>query len=551
MIEVDELKDGVEARVWGPPGCGKTTYLSRQIERAASKYGGENVLVTSFTRAAAIELAGRNLPIPEGNVGTLHSHCFRALGRRKIAEGLYQEWNRQHSGYRLSPTDATVDQSAGEFRQTTVGDRLYNEMQILRARMVPPEQWPLPVRRFEQAWSEWKRCDRLSDFSDLLEDGLQNLKIAPGAPRVIVVDEAQDLTKLQLTLLRQWGRNAECLLMAGDDDQTVYGFAGAAPEVLLEHPLTGSFETVLEQSYRLPRAVQKLCDAWIRQVAVRQPKDYFPRDAEGQVQVMRRGHYRYPEPIWDHVEQFLAAGKTVMFLTSCAYMLEPLKAVLRARGTPYHNPFRRKRADWNPMASVGRILAYLRPRRELAGVPWCAGELRFWTPWLRSEGVLVDGAEYMIAAMLSDTEITLDILGQLFRPEVLVDLIHAITGATFQECLSWWLSHLHRKKQGAGRYLAKVALRGVNALTSEPRVIVGTGHSVKGGQADVVFLFPDLSASGLRQWEGSRKDRDSVIRLGYVMMTRARETLVICDPAGPGYMPVAAMAAKVRGNRSR
>jgi hypothetical protein len=58
-------------------------------------------------------------------------------------------------------------------------------------------------------------------------------------------------------------------------------------------------------------------------------------------------------------------------------------------------------------------------------------------------------------------------------------------------------------------------------------------------------MFPDLSASGMRQWEGTRKDRDAVIRLGYVMITRARETLVICEPSGPHHMPLAAFAAKV------
>jgi hypothetical protein len=71
---------------------------------------------------------------------------------------------------------------------------------------------------------------------------------------------------------------------------------------------------------------------------------------------------------------------------------------------------------------------------------------------------------------------------------------------------------------------------------------------VKGGEADVVYLFPDLSASGIRQWEGPRHDRDAIIRLAYVMTTRARETLVICDPARFGYMPIAAMAGKLRTN---
>ena len=63
----------------------------------------------------------------------------------------------------------------------------------------------------------------------------------------------------------------------------------------------------------------------------------------------------------------------------------------------------------------------------------------------------------------------------------------------------------------------------------------------------MVYLFPDLSAAGVRQWEGTRKERDAVIRLGYVMMTSARETLVICDPAESSYMPVAALAARIRG----
>jgi superfamily I DNA/RNA helicase len=112
-------------------------------------------------------------------------------------------------------------------------------------------------------------------------------------------------------------------------------------------------------------------------------------------------------------------------------------------------------------------------------------------------------------------------------------------------CVQWWLDHLHGKKRKQADYPARVALRrGVKALVDTPRIIIGTGHSVKGGEADVVFIFPDLSASGMRQWEGSRKDRDAVIRLGYVMITRARETLVICEPSGAHHMPLAGFAAR-------
>jgi superfamily I DNA/RNA helicase len=61
-----------------------------------------------------------------------------------------------------------------------------------------------------------------------------------------------------------------------------------------------------------------------------------------------------------------------------------------------------------------------------------------------------------------------------------------------------------------------------------PKVVVGTIHSVKGGQADVVYLFPDLSQGGDAQYNRGGAARDSVIRVFYVGLTRVREKLYIC-----------------------
>lgn len=74
-----------EYRIFGPPGTGKTTNLTRQIRRAVQRFGESSVLVTSFSRAAAAELAGQDLPISSDRIGTLHSHCWHALGRPEIA----------------------------------------------------------------------------------------------------------------------------------------------------------------------------------------------------------------------------------------------------------------------------------------------------------------------------------------------------------------------------------------------------------------------------------------------------------------------------------
>lgn len=58
-----------------------------------------------------------------------------------------------------------------------------------------------------------------------------------------------------------------------------------------------------------------------------------------------------------------------------------------------------------------------------------------------------------------------------------------------------------------------------------PRLWVGTIHSVKGAEADVVYLWPDIS------YAATRDDPDAVRRVFYVGMTRAREKVVLCAPS--------------------
>ena len=99
--------------------------------------------------------------------------------------------------------------------------------------------------------------------------------------------------------------------------------------------------------------------------------------------------------------------------------------------------------------------------------------------------------------------------------------------------LGWWRDHLATDFRRRVQFPADIAaLRGPQALRGAPQVVVGTIHSVKGGQADVVYLFPDLSRSAAAQYHQCGLPRDSVIRTFYVGATRARETLYICSAEG-------------------
>ena len=126
------FSSGEEYRVFGPPGTGKTTYLKRQVLRAAERYGESAVLVTSFSRTAARELVSRDLAIPPEQVGTLHAHCFRALNRPRLAESHLEDWNGRHPEYALkrsSKKESDLDRGLDESGGDSAGDELMAQFQ--------------------------------------------------------------------------------------------------------------------------------------------------------------------------------------------------------------------------------------------------------------------------------------------------------------------------------------------------------------------------------------------------------------------------------------
>ena len=99
--------------------------------------------------------------------------------------------------------------------------------------------------------------------------------------------------------------------------------------------------------------------------------------------------------------------------------------------------------------------------------------------------------------------------------------------------LAWWIDNCLEDRRKTLEFPARVVNRfGGESLLKEPQITLGTIHSVKGGEADVVYLAPDLSPAGMREWCGTPDEQDSVRRCFYVGLTRAFEELVICRPSG-------------------
>ena len=523
-----------EYRIFGPPGTGKTTNLTRQIHRAVERFGKDSVLVTSFSRAAAAELAGQDLPVSPDRVGTLHSHCWHALGRPEIAEVNVEEWNRANPHLRITPAKKERKLDGEESDEESVddvrsGDYWLSELNRSRGMVRPIEAWPAALREFAAKWSRYKASRRVMDFCDLIDTAMREIRIAPKRPDVIFADEAQDLNPMQLTLVRRWGENAQYFIIAADDDQTIYCWCGATPDAVLDPEIPDDHKIILKESHRVPRSVHARANCLIHQVSRRQEKVYDPRPEDGMCLTLSQGGYKSPEYwILKTIMQHLERGQKVMLLASCSYMLHPVIAVLRKWGVPFHNPYRKSNGFWNPLrhgrigSSTNRVLSLLGPH------PWTHRDLKLWAEWLNPKGNLRTGAKELIEASDDSLPVTTERLNELFAAGAVESLLAA--SGDSPQLLQWWSRRVTPEFHGRVQFPVAVALAGgPRALEESPRVIVGTIHSVKGGEADVVFLFPDLSKAGDAAYQRHGPHRDGVIRLFYVGMTRARHTLYICQ----------------------
>lgn len=524
-----------ELRVFGPPGTGKTTYMAAQVARAADRYGGSNVLVASFTRAAAAEISSRGLPIPSNMVGTLHAHCYRAIGMPEIAEKHIKEWNEfaadKGSDMTLSGGGDLDDMAEGTFN--VEADEIASRYQVYRAMMRPRELWEPTVVHFATEWEDWKAENLYVDFTDMIEIALRDIDVAPNGPRIGFFDEAQDFTPLELALVRKWMSDMDFAVMAGDDDQNLYAFKGATPDAFLDPPLPDRQKRVLAQSYRVPRAVHSVAERWIKTLSRRETKEYLPREESGSFIDMKQ-KMGLVAPTWDRPERMLAAaqeyldqGQEVMFLTTCSFMLDPIKHLLRDEALPFHNPYRKKRGDWNPLGSGRGISAAQRMVSfaeifNASGI-WTPAQILAFSEHLSKPKVFSKGGAEKLKLRDQNRPLPENMIYEVFS--------EAFWNGVMQGGIDFFETLITPAKQKVYTYpLAVLRRRGIDALIKEPKIKLGTIHSVKGGEADTVLLAPDLSRPGFERWM-STEGRDETIRQMYVGLTRARHNLLLMSNA--------------------
>lgn len=238
------------------PGSGKTFVVTRRIKYLIEQHHvkPEDILVITFTKAAAEEMQERFLRLNEGMCypvcfGTFHSVFFQIL--RHTYRFTAQNIIRENDKYRLLAQilrelpDEILGQTQIDYSTETL-QNLLSEISTVKNNGVTPQEVrsaTVPQAVFERIFQMYKQemnRHKLIDFDDmvllcrnLLIERSDTLKLWQQRFQYILVDEFQDICPLQYEVVRLLAKPQDNLFIVGDDDQSIYGFRGSRPEIML------------------------------------------------------------------------------------------------------------------------------------------------------------------------------------------------------------------------------------------------------------------------------------------------------------------------------
>jgi len=486
-------------KIFGPPGCGKTTYLLNVVDKELeSGIYSSQIGYFSFTRKAANEARDRAITkFPKLHAKTdfpyfrtLHSLAFQCLGVR--SEDIMQA---EH--FREFATQAGIELNLSHDTEVDLvkpDNPILNEINIARIKgedlKTHYNKCGLDIEwhHFEfvdRTYRHYKRSKNLLDFTDLLEMIVNEPERLPML-EVLIVDEAQDLSRLQWMMVEALTVRSKRTFIAGDDDQAIFFFAGADVKSFLA--FEGSV-TVLNQSYRVPAKVHILANSIVKRIRERQPKQWESREFEGLVKTYHR---------FDDVP--VESGQWLI-MASTNYMLNPIHEWLKSIGVLFER-------NGVPSLSPQIAQAVSDWERLRKGQPIGFTSVQTVYRYLGTSSV----------ARGYKTFKTGDING-LYTIDELKEKHGLLTDVIWHEALT---KIADDKKD----YLISLLRRGVK-LSQPPRVRLSTIHGAKGGEADNVMLLMDLSPKFAKEYASNA---DNVHRLFYVGVTRAKQSLHLVLP---------------------
>jgi superfamily I DNA/RNA helicase len=477
--------------ILGPPGTGKTTTLLRVVEDALNRgVPPERIAYLAFTRKAANEAQERAMAQFGFDASrfpyfrTLHSLAFKELGLqrdevmtnthyRKLGKalgvefkGVYDEDLGIHTGDGLGDKCSRVDSLARVGLRTV--EQQYSLINV-------PDLTLHAARQYSSSLMLYKKDNGLLDFTDMLAEYSGTLPV-----EICIFDEAQDLSSLQFKMAIELSQDAKEVYIAGDDDQAIFGWAGADVTKFLS--LKGD-RMVLPQSYRIPSSVHKIAGEVVSRIRHRYTKPWRPRVDKGVV-----------DYVSDEQEIDFSLEGTWMLLSRSKYLLSRYKKAVRQQGFAYT-------MHGSSSLETDETRAIIAWEKLRNGKPISKHEAKNMIGYLNSNIKLPTKDKYYV------TDLGLPDAARGFD----------------------WMQMLRGIPADEREYL-RACMRNGEKFHDKPRINISTIHQSKGGEADNVVLLTDM---GRLSWENSHSDEEN--RVWYVALTRARKNLFLVRPRGLRY----------------
>jgi len=432
-------------RVIAPAGSGKTRVLTERARVLVEGWGlpPAALALVAYNVRAREELQNRLSGVAGVRIRTLNALSLRLASDVRTID---ERDVRNHLGSLIAlPRKADADPMAVWLEALT----------RVRLGLRDPDEveGDLPdvaglgdvVRRYRAALASAREVD----FDEQVVRAIGRLlgdpafrRAAQRSARVLLVDEFQDLTPAHVLLLRLLTGPAGAVFGVGDDDQTIYGYAGASPRWLVDFRrwFPGSGEHALEVNYRCAPAVVDAASNLLTRNAIRVPKSIRARPGrdrrDGRLDV-RAPAAEPARATAEIVGELVAAGtgsgnvnvkpSDVAVLCRVNSLLAPVHVLLQHEGVPITSPVDERflarstvRASlaWCALAAApDRATAWRRleeaarrPRRgmseslrRLAGKQKSAADLRSLAGWLENKGSVREATK--IEELASDVEI--------------------------------------------------------------------------------------------------------------------------------------------------